>query len=216
MIRIFLVEDHQIVRQGIKNLLEEEKSFVVIGEAENGEDLIAQFNLHKPDLVITDLSLPQMDGITLIKKLLALDPFVKIIVLSMHMNEPYINDSFEAGSNGYLLKDCSKAELFSAITRVMNGERYCSRSISQILANNYLNKEISSASGSKQTVTKREKEILQLIAEGFNNREIAEKLFLSIKTVSVHRFNILQKMEAKNTAELISKSYKMNLIINKS
>ncbi|MGZ4090016.1 MAG: LuxR C-terminal-related transcriptional regulator, partial [Bacteroidia bacterium] len=125
----------------------------------------------------------------------------------------YINQCFEAGANGYLLKDFKRTELFSAIEKVMKGEIYTSRSVSQILANNYLNKEFSHKSGrSKINITKREREIIELISLGYSNKEIAEKILVSISTVDAHRYNILKKMEVKNTAEMIMKAIKMKII----
>ena len=219
MIRIFLVEDHHIVRYGIKALLEENPAYAIIGESDNANDLIDQIKNIQVDLVITDISMDGMNGIELTKKLKKLtNNSVKVLVLSMHADDLYINQCFEAGANGYLLKDFKKAELFSAIDKIMKGENFISRSVSQILANNYLNKEFSNklTGGQKAEITKREREIIELISLGFSNKEIAGKILVSTSTVDAHRYNILKKLEVKNTAEMIMKAIKLKIINLKS
>ena len=213
MIRIFLVEDHLIVRQGIKNLLETDPKFAVVGEAEIAEELFEQANNNQFDVLLSDITLPGISGIELVRKAKKYFPGTKIVILSMHGGELYINDAFRAGADGYLLKDCSKAELFSGISKVLKGEKYCSRSISHILASNLLNSDsFGNKRNSKLEVTKREREILQLISEGYSNKEISEKLYLSVKTINAHRKNILKKLDSKNTAGLIGKALRLNLI----
>jgi DNA-binding NarL/FixJ family response regulator len=194
MIKIFLVEDHHIVRYGVKSLLETNPEFIVIGESDNAEDLIMQFGSLNVDLIISDISMDGMSGIELIKQVKKQSKnSIKTLILSMHADDLYINQCFEAGANGYLLKDFKKSELFSAIEKIMNGEIFISRSVSQILANNFINKEYSTKSNGvyKIEVTKREKQIIELISLGFSNKEIAEKLLVSISTVDAHRYNIL-------------------------
>jgi two-component system nitrate/nitrite response regulator NarL len=215
MIKIFLVEDHHIVRYGVKSLLETNPEFIVIGESDNAEDLIMQFGSLNVDLIISDISMDGMSGIELIKQVKKQSKnSIKTLILSMHADDLYINQCFEAGANGYLLKDFKKSELFSAIEKIMNGEIFISRSVSQILANNFINKEYSTKSNGvyKIEVTKREKQIIELISLGFSNKEIAEKLLVSISTVDAHRYNILKKLEVKNTAEMIMKAIKLKIL----
>lgn len=215
MVKIFLVEDHHIVRYGVKNLLETNPEFIVIGESDNAEDLLEQLSSLKIDLVISDISMEGMNGIELVKKIKKVSHgAIKTLVLSMHADDLYINQCFEAGANGYLLKDFKKNELFNAIEKIMKGEIFISRSVSQILANNFINKEYSSKSNNlyKIDVTKREKEIIELISLGYSNKEIAEKLLVSVSTVDAHRYNILKKLEVKNTAEMIMKAIKLKII----
>lgn len=215
MIKIFLVEDHHIVRYGVKNMLETNHDFIVIGESDNAEDLLEQLNTLKVDLVISDISLEGMSGIELIKKIKKISQGnIKTLILSMHADDLYINQCFEAGANGYILKDFKKNELFSAIEKIMKGEIFISRSVSQILANNFINKEYSGKSIGmfKVDVTKREKEIIELISLGYSNKEIAEKLLVSVSTVDAHRYNILKKLEVKNTAEMIMKAIKLKIL----
>ncbi|MGZ3865540.1 MAG: response regulator [Bacteroidia bacterium] len=219
MIKIFLVEDHHIVRLGIRSLLESNPKYVIIGESDNAEDLVNQLKNLKVDLIISDISMNGMSGIELTRKIRKISgDEVKVLILSMHADDLYINQCFEAGANGYILKDFKQNELFSAIDKVMRNEIYASRSVSQILANNYLNKEFVSKTkrGLKPDVTNREREIIELISQGLNNKEIAEKLFVSTSTVDVHRYNILKKLEVKNTAEMLMKAIKMKLINIKS
>jgi DNA-binding NarL/FixJ family response regulator len=218
MTRIYLVEDHHIVRYGIKTLLDLNPDFQIVGESDNGEDLLLELKKLKVDIVISDISMGGMDGIELTRQIKKISAgVVKVLILSMHADELYINQCFEAGANGYMLKDFKNSELNSAIEKIMKGEKYISRSASQILADNYINKEYSNTnrSGAKIEITKREKEIMELISLGLSNKEIAEKIFVSISTVDAHRYNILKKLEVKNTAEMITKAIKLKLILIK-
>jgi DNA-binding NarL/FixJ family response regulator len=218
MTRIYLVEDHHIVRYGIKTLLDLNPDFQIVGESDNGEDLLMELKRLKVDIVISDISMGGMDGIELTRQIKKLSSgVIKVLILSMHADELYINQCFEAGANGYMLKDFKNSELNNAIQKIMKGEKYISRSASQILADNYINKEYSNTnrSGAKIEITKREKEIMELISLGLSNKEIAEKIFVSISTVDAHRYNILKKLEVKNTAEMITKAIKLKLILIK-
>lgn len=215
MTKIFLVEDHHIVRYGIKTLLETNSDYIVIGESDNAADLLDQLKNIHVDLVITDISMEGINGIELTKLIRKnTNGAVKVLILSMHADDLYINQCFEAGANGYLLKDFKKTELFSAIEKIMKGEIYISRSVSQILANNYLNKEFSNKinGNPRVEITKREREVIQLISLGFSNKEIAEKILVSTSTVDAHRYNILKKLEVKNTAEMIMKAIRLKII----
>jgi DNA-binding NarL/FixJ family response regulator len=216
MVRILLVDDHQIVRDGIKNLLEANPEMNVIGEATNAQDALDIMGKLTPDLLITDITLINSSGIDLSGKVRQKYPNVKILMLSMHDSEDYINQSLKNGANGYLMKDCTKHELMLAVTNILAGELYISKSASQVLMNNMFNKTVKFPESAelKQEInlTKRESEILQLISEGLSNKEIADKIFLSTRTVDTHRYNILQKFKAKNTAEMLNKALKLKLI----
>lgn len=215
MVRIFLVDDHQIVKHGIKSLLDDHETYQVVGESINGEELLSQLDKSKIDLVISDITLEGIDGIELTKKIKKLTAgSVKVLILSMHADNYHINQCFEAGANGYLLKDFSRNELFTAIEKIMRNETYTSRTISNVLANNYLTREFSGKTNfnAKVEITKREKEIIELISSGLSNKEIAGKINLSISTVDAHRYNILKKLDVKNTAEMIMKALRLKII----
>lgn len=216
MVRILLVDDHQIVRDGIKNLLEANPEMNVVGEATNSQDALDLMGKLCPDILITDITLINSNGIELSGKVKLKYPEVKILMLSMHDSEDYINQSLISGASGYLMKDCTKHELMLAINNILAGELYISKSASQVLMNNMYNKtsKVQEIPESKQEVnlTKRELEIMKLISEGLSNKEIADKIFLSTRTVDTHRYNILQKFKAKNTAEMLNKALKMKLI----
>lgn len=217
MIKIILVDDHQIVRDGIKNLLESNHEYSVIAEAEEVEEALKLLAKLTPDFLITDISLSNSSGIELAKRARILYPDLPILVLSMHTSFDYINESLNVGASGYLLKDCTKHELFEAITKIMKREVYLSKSASQVLMNKALNKSAAYAININSVkedslLTRRELEILKLISDGLTNKEIALKLNLSVRTVDKHRFNILQKFNANNTAELLKKAGKLNLL----
>jgi len=210
-IKIILADDHQIVRNGIKILLESEKEISVIDEASNGLEALQKCKELKPDLLIVDIRMPEMNGIETVKNLPAYSPETKALVLSMHDEEEYILQSIEVGAYGYLLKDSSKEEFIEAIHTVNEGEKYFTGDISNILVNSYLNiksKKITPTdilSGNDYQLTKREKQILHLLYEGINNKEIAEQLGKSIRTVETHRFNIMKKLGVNSVLELMKK-----------
>lgn len=225
-ISIVLVDDHAIVRDGIKYLLEEEENLVVIGEGSNGLEAIKLVEEKNPDLLIIDVRMPIMSGIEALKIINKDDLKTKAIVLSMHDSEEYILESINANAMGYLLKDSSKAEILKAIYTVYNGEKYFSGDISNILVNNLLKKSNSSNSTTKteeslqnvstpseaHTLTKREIEILHLVLLGRTNKEISEELNKSKRTVETHRFNLMKKLNVKNLIELSSVAKELNLI----
>jgi len=224
-ISIVLVDDHSIVRDGIKYLLEEDENLVVIGEGSNGFEAIELVKNLQPDLLIIDVRMPEMNGIEAVKKINSAPTKTKAIVLSMHDSEEYILESIEASAMGYLLKDASKAEVLKAIHTVYNGEKYFSGDISNIIVNNLLKKSstrainssappISSEENSTNAynLTKKEIEILQLVLLGKTNKEISEKLNKSKRTIETHRFNLMKKMDVKNLIELSSKAKEQGFI----
>ncbi len=224
-ISIVLVDDHAIVRDGIKYLLEEDDRLTIIGEGSNGLEAIELVkNLH-PDLLIIDVRMPEMSGIEALKIINNQPTTTKSIVLSMHDSEEYILESIDAKAMGYLLKDASKAEVLKAIYTVYQGEKYFSGDISNIIVNNLLKKSstqiitpnttsISSEENSINTynLTKKEIEILQLVLLGKTNKEISEELNKSKRTIETHRFNLMKKMDVKNLIELSSKAKEQGFI----
>lgn len=209
-IKIVLAEDHLIVRKGLKNLLEDEEGIRVIGEASDGKEAIAVVDTTQPDLLIADIRMPGMSGLEAAQDLSRRPSPPKILILSMHDDEDYILQSVEAGASGYLLKDTSKEELLKAIRTIYQGGKYFSGDVSNALVNRYLrgrNKNSISDSPINKTygLTKRERQILAMIADGEGNKEIAEQLGKSIRTVETHRFNIMKKLRVNNVVELLKK-----------
>lgn len=216
MTRIFIVDDHQIIRDGLKALLSDENDIDIIGEASNASEAIEKIKTMLPDILIADISMPEMNGIEMARIICNQLPQIKVLIISMHDNEDYINQALDAGASGYLLKDSSKEELLKAIKALENGETYCSGDVSKILLNNFLianrTKKLKIEAEEKLDLTKREKEILKLISDGLSNKEIASKLFVSTRTIDTHRYNVMQKLNVKNGAELVRTAFKLNLI----
>jgi len=220
-ISIVLVDDHTIVRDGIKYLLEEDESLKVIGEGSNGLEAIELVKKLQPDLLIIDVRMPEMNGIEAVKKINSTPNNTKSIVLSMHDSEEYILESINANAMGYLLKDASKAEVLKAIHTVYNGGKYFSGDISTIIVNNLQKKAsdhtpsntiTSEESENDYNLTKKEIEILQLVLLGKTNKEISEELNKSKRTIETHRFNLMKKMDVKNLIELSSKAKEQGFI----
>jgi DNA-binding NarL/FixJ family response regulator len=207
MIKIIIADDHSIIRDGLKALLEKNPLFAVVGEAANGLELIELLKVKSCDIVCTDISMPAMDGVEATKQIDKKYPKIKIICLSMHEQVDYIKKMMEAGAVGYIFKDSSQEELQLAIETVYQGKKYFNQKLFDILLN-----DKKSASKNEVVLSTREKEILKLIAEEFTNAEIAEKLFISVRTVDTHRQNLLQKLDVKNTAGLVKYAIKSALL----
>lgn len=216
--RIILADDHELVRDGIKSLLENEAEFKVIAEASDGRDALKIIAADQPDLLIVDIRMPQMNGIEVVKNLTRDFPLVKKLVLSMHDSEEYVVESIESGADGYLLKGSSKAEFLKALHSIAGGGKYFSGDISKIIIDNFVNGRTKSTSKPLSSpeeisiLTNREKQILELILDGKGNNDIAEALKISKRTAEVHRFNLMKKLNVKNLVELTQKSKELNLI----
>ncbi len=206
MIKIIIADDHYIIRDGLKAMLEKNDFCKIVGEAANGEELLELLKTTPCDVVCTDISMPVMDGVEATKQILKHFPKTKVMCLSMHEEAGFIKKMMEAGAVGYVFKDASKEELQTAIKAVHGGKKYFNQKLFDIL----LNME----SGGKEVniLSAREKEILKLISEEYTNPEIAEKLFLSVRTVDTHRQNLIQKLDVKNTAGLVKYAIKSGLI----
>lgn len=201
--KIVLADDHVLIRQGLKKLIEENKSLEVVAEAGDGLELLDVLDTLVPDLIILDISMPQLRGIEVINEAKRLCPKVKILMITMHKSEQYFLCAMSAGADGYLLKEDSDSELLTAIDRVMHEDLYISphllEEFSDDLIRSYREKGIFPC----ETLTNREIEVLKLVAEGLTSKEIAELLSISIRTVEHHRANLLKKLNLKNTADLI-------------
>ncbi|MGY3052573.1 DNA-binding NarL/FixJ family response regulator [Pedobacter sp. UYEF25] len=207
MLKILLAEDHVIVRDGIKALLQSQFGVQVIGDAANGKELIDMIgNGLIPDMVLTDLNMPEMDGISLIKELKLRWPDIKIMVLSMLDNEKYVAQAFSEGCLGYLLKNVGPEEMMFAIKTVESGTKYLCNELSEKLIEKLIEdlNFLSDQTYKHVELTSREIEVLYLIAEGYTNNEMADKLFLSKRTIEGHRQTLIDKTGSKNTASLIN------------
>lgn len=216
-IRILLADDHVIVRDGIKSLLEIEQDLIVVGEASDGIEALSKSKELEPDLLIVDIRMPNLNGIETIKKLSEASPGTKSLVLSMHDLEEYILRSIDSGADGYLLKDTSREEFVKAIHTINDGNKYFSSAISNVLVNNYLNSKPAVLAKpktyqSKFGLTRREVEILKMVTEGLSNKDIAENLGKSVRTIETHRFNIMKKLNVKNAPELIKVAHENGLV----
>lgn len=197
-IRIVIADDHRVMLDGIRALLRDVSGMEIVGDALNGEELIAQVRAHQPDVVLTDIQMPVKDGIQAAKEIHGEFPLVKIIALTMLNESMFIRRMLEAGVSGYVTKNVDKDELVRVIHKVAQGEKHFSEEVTAQLMNNFS----APAASPADVLTKREKEILKLIAQGLTDKEIAEKVFLSALTVISHRKNILSKLGLKNKVEI--------------
>ncbi|WP_286778798.1 MULTISPECIES: response regulator transcription factor [Sphingobacterium] len=217
MIKILLVEDHMVVRNGIKLLLESQDGFEVVGEASNGKEALQFLNSNPvPDIVLTDISMEEMDGIELLHKLKKQYPSIKVVILSMLNQINYVVEAFESGLAGYLVKNVGYNELLFGLNHIANGGRYMSEEIAMILLDQVRSgQSYAQVSGELQTdfdISDRELEVLKLIAEGYTNIEIADKIFLSKRTVEGHRQNLIDKAGVKNTAHLVKFAFERGIL----
>ena len=211
MIKILLTDDHVIVRDGIKTLLKSEKDLHVVAEASNGQEALNVLAKQEVDVVLMDINMPGIDGLKASELISSKYTSTKIIALTMYREMHMVEAMFKAGAKAYLLKSCSKEELISAIKGVYEGAEYLEENLREDFSS-YLNKPISKGKPSGPSVSKREKEVLQLISEEHTTSEIAEKLFISITTVETHRKNMLKKLGLRNTAGLMRYAFEHSLL----
>lgn len=201
--RIVLVEDHTILREGLRSLLQEHDNMEVVGEAGDGRTAVRLVLSLKPDLVLMDLSMPKMNGFEAILEIKKTESDIKIIALTVHNTEEYILMTLQAGADGYVLKDATHDELIMAIRQVLSGKRFLSPSVSGKVIEGYLEgKKNTHPKSQIDSLTQREREVLKLIAEGYKNKEIADFLCISLKTVEKHRANLMRKLDLHNTSAL--------------
>jgi DNA-binding NarL/FixJ family response regulator len=211
--RIAIAEDHTILREGLRALLISEPDFEVVCEAGDGRDAIQCVEEHQPDLILMDLSMPRMNGLEAIKEIKKRSRTTMVMALTVHKSEEYILATLQAGADGYILKDTTHAELVSAIRHVLSGKRYLSPGVSEKVIEGYLEeKRIVKTRTAWDTLTKREREILKLIAEGYKNKEIADYLCVSLKTVEKHRTNLMKKLDIHNVATLTAFAMEKGLV----
>ncbi len=201
-IRILLADDHKITREGLRSLITKQSDMEVVAEAENGRDAVGLSKDLRPDVIIMDVSMPGLNGIEATKQILSEDENVKVIALSMHSDNLFVSEMLKSGASGYMLKDCAFEELDRAIREVVGGNTYLSPMISGTVVEDYLRKLNKSDTGESGILSDREKEVLQLLAEGQSMKQIGLKLFISAKTVETHRRQIMNKLDMYTVAEL--------------
>jgi two-component system response regulator NreC len=203
-IRILLADDHTVIRRGLRLVLERQPGFQVIGEAADGRETVALAEAHQPDVIVLDLSMPNLSGIEAARQICSKLPHTAIVTLSMHSDEGYVLRALKAGVRGYLLKDSGEDDLINAIKAVNQGKAFFSPSISKMLIEDYVRQmKQRDVDDSYELLTPREREILQLLAEGKSNKDISTLLNLSLHTVETHRSNILEKLNLHSMPELI-------------
>jgi len=201
-VKILLADDHKITRQGLRSLLEKEPDMEVVAEAEEGRTAVRLVRELLPDVVVMDVSMPDLNGMEATHQIVAEHPNVKVIALSIHSDNLFVSEMLKSGASGYLLKDCAFEELARAIHVVVDGKTYLSPAISGVVVDDYLHRLARTESPSSEVLTDREREVLQLIAEGKSTKQVALKLHISVKTVETHRRQIMSKLDIHTIAEL--------------
>jgi len=212
-ISVLIADDHTIVRSGVRLLLEAESDIRVVGEALNGREALELTESLQPDIVLMDITMPEMDGLEATRQLKARFPHIHVLVLTMHRSDDYFFEMLKAGASGYILKGAKTSELINAVRVVQQGEIFLYPSMTQKLVQGYI-QLAEWANESEPSLSPREKEIFQLLAEGYSNKEIAEKLVISPSTVHSHRGNIMEKLGLGNRRDLIQYARKQGLIQN--
>lgn len=210
-IKIVLVDDHHIVRDGIKSILQKEEDIEVIAEASDYTELISKLESYKPDIILMDISLPGKSGIEITKELNETEPDIKVLILSMYINEEFIMKAVNSGACGYLPKNTSRKELLAAVRSIYKDGVYYDSSVSDVVMKNLVKGVKQEVKPVDDVLTKREIEILKLVVEGLSNKEIADKLFISGRTVESHKNHIMQKLDLKSQVELVKYAIRNNL-----
>ena len=208
VINILLADDHTIVRQGLKLILSAHSDLHVVGEAANGKEAVELAAKLKPDIVLLDVAMPELNGMEATRKMVEANPRLRVLILSMHKEAVYVRETLRAGARGYILKDAIDTELLNAVRSVARGDGYISPAVSGALLSDY-RKDVTDP---VDLLSPREREVLQLIAEGKTNKEIATKLNLSVYTVDSHRGKIMEKLNLHSTGELVRFAMKRGLV----
>lgn len=212
--RVLLADDHSIVRRGMRSLLETEESVEVVAEASDGLEALRLCEEHHPDLLILDVAMPKLNGIEVAARSQKMDPAPRAIMLSMHLDESYVMRAINAGARGYLLKDATDEDLLPAIRAVASGKSFFSPAVSGVLAEEYMERlQERGLTDSYELLTDREKEVLQLLAEGRSNKEVAALLDVGVSTIETHRANLMQKLNLHNTAEIVLYAVRKGIIV---
>ena len=216
--RILIADDHEVVRSGLKALLRTSPDFAIVGEAADGEEAVRRAGDLLPDIVMMDISMPRLDGIGATRLIKQHHPSIHVIILSVYEEEEYVYQILHAGASGYVLKNAGKREIFDAIRAVRDGERFFSPGVSRLIIDGFLkraeeqDRNEKNAAPESTGLTRRETEVLKYIAMGHTNRQIAETLFLSFRTVNTHRANLMQKLDIHDTAGLVRHAISLGLL----
>lgn len=201
--RILLVDDHAITREGLRSLIEKQPDMEVVGEAEDGRKAVEMVRELLPDIIITDLTMPNLNGVDATRQIVREFPNIKVIALSIHSNRAFVVDMLKAGASGYVLKECTFDELVEAIQTVIDGGVYLSPKVAGVIVSDYTQRLAKIAESPLETLTERQREVLQLIGEGKNTKQIALQLHVSTKTIEANRRKIMEKLDARSIAELV-------------
>ncbi len=212
-IRVLLADDHTLMRRGLRLIVEQQPDLVVVGEAEDGRQAVALSASVKPDVAVLDIGMPNLNGIEAAKQITDGESGAAVVILSMHADEAYILRALKAGARGYLLKDSAESDVVRAIRSVAEGKSFFSPAVSKVMLEDYVKKlQRTGSEDSYDLLTPREREILQLVAEGKSNKEVANLLHLSVYTVETHRANIMEKLKLKSVPELILYAVRKGII----
>ena len=212
-IRIVLADDHKLMRSGLRVLLEQQPDLTVMGEASDGREAVALVASQRPDVLVMDIGMPSLNGIEAAAQITQSNPEAAIVMLSMHSDESYVLRALKAGAKGYLLKDSAEADLIRAVRAVAEGKSFFSPAVSRVLLDDYVRKlNRSGTEDPYELLTPREREVLQLVAEGKSNKEVAQLLNLSVYTVETHRSNIMEKLNLHGVPELILYAVRKGII----
>ena len=212
-LRVLLADDHTLIRAGLRLVLEQQPDFTVVGEAENGRQAVAMAESLKPDVAVLDIGMPELNGIEACLQIRESQPSIEVVMLSMHSDEGYVLRSLKAGARAYLLKDSAEADLARAIRAASEGKSFFSPAVGKVLLEDYMRKlQRTGAEDSYELLSPREREILQLVAEGKSSKEIANLLNLSVYTVETHRAKLMQKLNLRSVPEVILYAVRKGII----
>ncbi len=210
--RILIVEDHTLLRDGLSTIIASDPNMEVVGGADNGLDAVRQAVALKPDLILMDINMPVMNGTEALIDIKKREPNIKVMMLTAHKAEEYIRDCLHAGADGYVLKHATRVELMMAIDKVLHGKNYLSPEVSEQIVNGYMGGSNASAPSAWETLAKREREVLKLVAEGNTNKMISALMCISVKTVEKHRSNLMKKLNLRNSATLTAFAIEKGLL----
>jgi DNA-binding NarL/FixJ family response regulator len=211
--RVLIVEDHQLMREGLRFMLAGEEEYQLVGEARDGQEAIRLAQVCKPDLILLDLNMPRIDGLSVLRAIKKDHPGSRVLIVTAHQSEHHMHEAFRAGADGYCLKDSSREELLSAMRSALRGQMFVSRGlVNSIMDKSPSGRTVMKPKSAWESLTPREKEVLKLIAESFQNKEIAQILGISVKTVEKHRGNLIEKLDLHSSTALTAFAYERGLV----